>query len=142
MQWATLRDRLIGGALAVAALAVAAMWLPWFRSGEAAKNSFDAFRAAQILGIEWVSPFRVVWFLVPVVVLAAGCLLAFRRRGWAAAAVLVASVLLAAFGVLALVSIGVFPGSVVATVAGVGAAALAGCGVLVADVAYDSRRTY
>ncbi len=141
MQWATLRDRLIAGSVVVALVAVAAMWLPWFRSGEAAKNSFDAFRAAQIFGIEWVSPLRVVWFLLPVVVLAALCLLAFRQRAPAAIALLGASLPLAAFGVVALVAIGVQPGSVIATVAGISAAALAGCGLLVGDVAYDRAGT-
>lgn len=49
------------------ATSAAVAWLPWVRSGSATRNSYEALRSAQRLGLEDFTPFRVIWFLVPVV---------------------------------------------------------------------------
>lgn len=52
-------------ALAAAVGAIAG-WPTWTISGSATRNSYASLRAAQALGIDQLTPFRVVWFLVPV----------------------------------------------------------------------------
>ncbi len=76
------RQRIGDGALAVALIVGSASgWLTWTRSGSADRNSYGSLRAAQRLGIEELTPFRVVWFCVPVVALTVVVLLlaGFRR---------------------------------------------------------------
>jgi hypothetical protein len=94
------------------------MWLPWFSSGSAGRNSFAAFRAAEILGIGWVTPFRVFWFLLPIVLLASGLawLLGFNRP--AALGVTTIGAILSLSGVVALASLGLEVGSTAAVSAG------------------------
>ncbi len=64
---------------AVGALSVPALWAPWFRSGASARNSFDLFRSLQLLGLDALTPIRVVWFLLPMAFAAAVVLLAAGR---------------------------------------------------------------
>ena len=52
--------------IVAAVLGAAAGWLTWTISGSATRNSYASLRAAQALGIDQLTPFRVVWFLVPV----------------------------------------------------------------------------
>ncbi len=51
-------------------VSVAASLLGWTVSGSKVRNSYETFRSAQRLGLDELTPFRVVWFLVPVVCLA------------------------------------------------------------------------
>ena len=53
-------------------------WLTWTISGSATRNSYESLRAAQRLGIDELTPFRIVWFCVPVAVLALVLLFVFR----------------------------------------------------------------
>ncbi len=100
------------------ATAVGAMWGPWFRSGSADRNSFGVFRAAQALGIEWVTPFRLAWFLLPVLLPLAVALLVFGARRWSAAVLVLLGLVLAVMGGLSLAGFGLLWGGVAATVAG------------------------
>lgn len=43
--------------------------LGWVVSGAKVRNSYETFRSAQRLGLEDLTPYRVVWFLVPVLTL-------------------------------------------------------------------------
>lgn len=112
-----------GGILTVAAagsglVAVGSMWLPWFWSGNASRNSFGFFRAAQVLGIEWVTPFRVGWFLLPVLLLVALALLGFGARRSGIAGLVVLGLVLAPAGGLSWVGMGPASGSAASTIAG------------------------
>ena len=100
------------------AVAVGAMWLPWFTSGSAGRNSFAMFRAAQLLGIESITPFRVLWFLLPVVLLAAAALHLFGLTRAASATTALLGASLACFGLVAVTALGTHAGSGAATVAG------------------------
>lgn len=81
---------------------VLAMQLEWVRSGSATRNSYEMFRSAQRLGLDELTPFRVVWFLVPVLCLGSLLMLGLARHHVAA------SYLGAAFlGAASLVSVGV-----------------------------------
>jgi hypothetical protein len=101
-----------------ATVAVVGMWLPWFRSGAAERNSFGFFRAAQTLGIEWVTPFRVVWFLVPVLLPLSVALLGFRARRAGLGVLAVIGLVLGGAGGLSLLSFGSAAGSAASTIAG------------------------
>ena len=58
-------------AMTVLALGIAVlMWAPWVRTGQATRSSFEAFRALQILGLDQLTPLRVVWWLLPVLLAA------------------------------------------------------------------------
>lgn len=46
------------------------LWLPWVYFGSAPRTSFGVFRSAQTLGLDELAPFRVAWYLLPVVALA------------------------------------------------------------------------
>jgi len=111
--------------LATGGIAVAAMWLPWFRSGSAGRNSFAAFRAAQLLGIDWITPLRVFWFLLPVFFLVATAAWLFRARRTSAVVLLFLSAFLGLAGGFAALVLGLQSGSVTTTVAAVGATVLA-----------------
>ena len=81
---------------------VLAMQLEWVRSGSATRNSYEMFRSAQRLGLDELTPFRVVWFLVPVLCLGSLLMLGLVRYHVAT------SYLGAAFlGAASLVSVGV-----------------------------------
>ncbi len=107
-----------GAAVGAGAVAVGAMWLPWFRSGSAGRSSFDIFRAAQILGVEWATPFRVFWFLLPVVFLAAVVAWLFDGVGAATASLIFLGLVLTGAGVLALALFGFQSGSLTTTAGG------------------------
>lgn len=109
---------------------VGAMWLPWFTSGSAGKNSFAMFRAAQILGIETITPFRVVWFLLPVVLLAIGVTYVFGLTRPASAALALLGAIFVILGIVALSALGTHTGSAAATVAGLCTIVLAVPGML------------
>ncbi len=97
--------RVVDGLL-VAAMVLGAIsgWLTWTVSGSAERNSYASLRAAQRLGIEQLTPFRVVWFCVPVAALGLVVLLLARRRDLA----------LISGGIVGLVLIG-FGGAVLLT---------------------------
>lgn len=73
-------------------------WLTWTVSGSATRNSYASLRAAQRLGIEQLTPFRVVWFCVPVAVLAVVVLVAVRADLGAALIGVLTAIVLVAFG--------------------------------------------
>lgn len=54
------------------------LWLPWVYFGSATRTSFGVFRSAQNLGLDELAPFRIAWFLLPVVALT---VLVFVGRG-------------------------------------------------------------
>ncbi len=85
----------VGGAAVFGALAG---WPTWTVSGSATRNSYASLRAAQALGIEQLTPFRVVWFCVPVAAAALMVLLVIRSTRSAAAVGLVTAVVLVFFG--------------------------------------------
>ncbi len=71
-------------AVVVAAAMVASIglaWLPWIETGDTRRNSYEMFRSAQRLGLEQLTPIRVLWFLMPVIAGAAilAGLVGFRR---------------------------------------------------------------
>lgn len=72
--------------------------LDWTISGSARRNSYASLRAAQRLGLEQLTPFRIVWFLVPVAVLATAALLTARTDRAAGIVGLLAGLVLVAFG--------------------------------------------
>ncbi len=81
---------------------VFAMQLEWVRSGSATRNSYEMFRSAQRLGLDELTPFRVVWFLMPVLCLGSLLMIGLARHHASA------SFLGAAFlGAASLVSLGV-----------------------------------
>ena len=51
-------------------VSAAASLLGWTVSGSKVRNSYETFRSAQRLGLDELTPFRVLWFLIPVVALA------------------------------------------------------------------------
>lgn len=111
---------------------VVSAWLTWTVSGSATRNSYESLRAAQRLGIEQLTPFRVVWFLVPVAVLATVVLLAGGFRRAAGLVGTVAGLVLAAFGgVVATSSVASGVGPWLACSAGV--VAIGASGVLIAQ---------
>jgi len=55
------------------------MWAPWVRTGQTTRSSFEAFRALQTLGLDQLTPLRVIWWLLPVL-FAAVALLAWVGR--------------------------------------------------------------
>lgn len=104
--------------VATAVVAVGGMWLPWFRSGEAMRNSFAAFRAAQILGIEWITPVRIIWFLLPVLVLLAIGLLPAGYPAVTSSVLAAVGLFLALGGGLFLITAGLELGSAATTISG------------------------
>lgn len=107
-----------GATVLAAAVAVGAMWGPWFASGSATRNSFGLFRAAQILGIEWVTPYRVAWFLLPIVLAAAAALLVFGAQRTGLVVLGALGLALGAAGGLAAFGLEAHWGSVASAVAG------------------------
>ncbi len=101
------------------------MWLPWFRSGQSARNSFAAFRAAQILGIEWITPLRILWFLLPVLLLVALVCFVAGLPNVAASLLGVLGIILAIGAGLFWLSVGRETGSTAVTIAGLCTSVLA-----------------
>lgn len=103
---------LAGGAM------VGGMWLPWFHSGQAGRNSFAAFRAAQVLGIEWITPYRVAWFLLPVILAAAVAAWALGGRRLGAGVLLILGAVLTLAAGAAIWQLGAEAGSAATASAG------------------------
>lgn len=83
----------------VAALAGAvAGWPTWTVSGSATRNSYASLRAAQVLGIDQLTPFRVIWFLVPVAAAAVVLLLVAGAVRVAALVGIASAIVLVLFG--------------------------------------------
>lgn len=119
-------------AVVAALAAVGGMWLPWFRSGEAMRNSFAAFRAAQILGIEWITPVRIIWFMLPVLVLLAVGLLPAGYPSVTSLLLAAVGLFLALGGALFLITAGLELGSAATTISG-------GCTMVFSAMALGSR---
>lgn len=81
-----------------ACVGAASGWLTWTVSGSATRNSYASLRAAQRLGIEQLTPFRVVWFCVPVAAAVVVFLLVGGIARWAAIVGLVTALVLMLFG--------------------------------------------
>ncbi len=127
------RDGATVGTALAALVAVLGMWGPWFASGSASRNSFGFFRAAQVLGIEWVTPFRVAWFLLPVVLAVALALVIVGARRSGLVLFLGLGAVLAVAGWLSVSAFDARLGSTVAAAAGTGTV-LAAAGALLASV--------
>lgn len=76
----------------------AAGWPTWTVSGSATRNSYASLRAAQAIGIDQLTPFRVVWFLVPVAAAAVVLLLLAGAPRSAAIVGIVTAIVLLLFG--------------------------------------------
>lgn len=81
-----------------AAVGAVSGWFTWTLSGSATRDSFASLRAAQILGIDQLTPFRVVWFLVPVACAATIIVVLVFGPRWAAIVAVPAGLVLLAFG--------------------------------------------
>lgn len=94
------RQRAADGVLACAlVLASVSGWFTWTRSGSADRNSYESLRAAQRLGIEELTPFRVIWFCVPVISFAVVVLLLTGFSRWALALGALGGFVVLVFGV-------------------------------------------
>ena len=78
---------------------VVSAWFDWTISGSARRDSYASLRAAQRLGIEELTPYRVAWFLVPVAVLAIAALLIAQADRTAGLLGVVTGLVLVGFGV-------------------------------------------
>ena len=93
------RQRVADGLLVASmVLGVISGWLTWTISGSAERNSYASLRAAQRRGIEELTPFRVVWFCLPVVALGLVVLLLAEWRRPALISAAVVGVVLIGFG--------------------------------------------
>ncbi len=114
-------------AIAVAIGLAAVGQLGWIRTGSATRNSYEMLRSAQRLGLDELTPLRVVWFLVPVVGLAALMLLASGHRRLGAAAVLAQSIVVGLAGIVAWSSgLAAGPGAPLATMLAIAGLMLGG----------------
>ncbi len=111
------------GLVVLGTLSSLAFLAPWVRSGSATRNSFQMFRTAQRLDLDVLTPYRVIWFLVPVVG-AAGLVLVMLGHRRSAAVVLFAVGLVIVVVALAVLASPVRAGP------GVALGALAGLGHL------------
>lgn len=73
-------------------------WPTWTVSGSATRNSYASLRAAQAIGIDQLTPFRVVWFLVPVAAAVVVLLLLAGASRSAAVVGMLTSIVLLLFG--------------------------------------------
>lgn len=80
-------------ALLSCAAMVVATQLSWVASGSASRNSYEMFRSAQRLGLDQLTPLRVVWFLLPVFCLGAVLMIALSHLRTAAAFVVLSSII-------------------------------------------------
>lgn len=93
------RQLIIKGVVGVAAACGAvAGWPTWTVSGSATRNSYASLRAAQAIGIDQLTPFRVVWFLVPVAAAAVVLLLLAGASRSASVVGILTSIVLLLFG--------------------------------------------
>lgn len=101
-----------------AAAAITSMWLPWLRSGATTRTSFEVFRAAQIFGFDQLTPLRVLWYVLPVLVICCFLLLSSGLVKTGAIGLLLAGLLYGLAGLLAARTAGVLVGSALGAVAG------------------------
>ena len=107
-------------AVAGAVLQLVVGQVPWMRTGAATRNSYELFRSAQRLGLDELTPFRVVWYLLPVATLAFGLCLASKQRRRAGLVVALQSLVVIAGGIAVwAVGLGVEIGPKLAIPAGV-----------------------
>ncbi len=97
MRWSGRRS--LATACAGAALQLVVGQLAWMRTGTADRNSYELFRSAQRLGLDELTPFRVVWYLLPAATLAFGLCLASQQRRLAGLVIAVQSVVVVAAGI-------------------------------------------
>ncbi len=98
-------DGLVRVLVTVAAVALAVVtWLPWVTTGGRSRSSYEVFRSAQALGVDQLTPLRVVWFCVPVVALGVVAWLAVGRPGLAAAFLAPAALLVGGAGLVVVVA--------------------------------------
>ena len=76
--------------------------LGWIRVGSTTRNSYEMFRSAQRLGLDQLTPFRVVWYVVPVVSLAIGIAIVAGRHRIAPGLLLAQSLAIGTAGVVVL----------------------------------------
>ena len=72
-------------AVVLGAMLSASAFMGWTQSGAVVRDSFQTFRAAQILGLDELTPLRVVWFVLPVLPMLVAALTLVDRRRWAGA---------------------------------------------------------
>jgi hypothetical protein len=86
------------------ALLVVSLFLPWARSGEVERSSFDLAHSARRLdlGFPWEAPVAVVWFVLPLLAGLSIVLVALRRRRWGAIAGIVVGAVAAILAAAAL----------------------------------------
>lgn len=72
------------GALSLASCASTVVG--WTISGQRSRNSYATLQSAQRLGLDELAPFRVIWFLVPVLVLLV--LIGLAQHWWRAVAIM------------------------------------------------------
>ncbi len=97
------RDSLVVVVVVSATMLVSAQ-LEWVRSGSAGRNSYQMFRSAQRLGLDQLTPFRVIWFLLPVLCLGAVLMAGLARPLLTALFLAAASVVSLGVGVAVLAS--------------------------------------
>ncbi len=81
-------------------VSAAASLLGWTVSGSKIRNSYETFRSAQRLGLDELTPFRVLWFLVPVLALAVLVAVAARMNRLAGVLLIVQCLLIASVGLV------------------------------------------
>ncbi len=118
---------------------VLAMQLEWVRLGSAGRNSYEMFRSAQRLGLDQLTPFRVVWFVLPVLCLGAVLTVGLDRRGTAAFFLGVASTISVGVG-LAVVTSGAGAGLGAPLAVFAGGVGLVSVGVSVGAAVRERRR--
>lgn len=106
--------------------------LEWVHVGASSRNSYELFRSAQRLGLGELTPFRVVWYLLPVVALTFALALAGRRTRIAGVLLGGQSVVVAVAG-LAVQLVGADAGAGSKLAIPLGAAGLVAGAVLVLD---------
>lgn len=114
------RRAALGVTVTVSATMLINTQFEWVRSGSAGRNSYQMFRSAQRLGLDQLTPFRVIWFLLPVLIL--GSVLMAGLARYQLTAVFLGAASLVSLGVgIAVLSSGLAagPGAPLATAAGV-----------------------
>ncbi len=112
--------------------------LEWIRSGSASRNSYEMFRSAQRLGLDQLTPFRVIWFLLPVLCLGSVLMVSLARERVGAVFLAAASLISLGAGIAVVRSgLGAGPGAPLAVVSGVLGAVVA---IAVVITARRSRR--
>ncbi len=76
----------------------------WVVSGDRTRNSFEMLRSAQRLGLDQLTPVRVVWFVMPVLALASLALIIFGRPRPAALLLILVALVVGGVGAVVLAS--------------------------------------